>query len=122
MAFRSFSTRGSYSTVQAKVFAQLIGGHAGLRVGKAFLRRAKIVPLLLIMLHNESPHVIGQGYTSRLRGGSELRLYLLRHVERYRHALQNTGKPPRLQMSCERADSDPSIRNVPNKYLVAGRH
>src|SRR5579872_4381013 len=88
MALRSFSTRGSYSTVQAKVFAQLIRGDAGLRVGKAFLRRAKIVRVLLIMLHNEIAHVIRQGHTSRLRGGGELRLYLLRHVERYRHALR----------------------------------
>ena len=68
-----------------------------MRVGKAFLRRAKIVRVLLIMLHNEIPHVIGQGHTSRLRGGGELRLYLLRHVERYRHALQTTGKLPRMQ-------------------------
>lgn len=74
-----------------------------MRVGKAFLRRAKIVRVLLIMLHNEIPHVIRQGHTSRLRGGGELRLYLLRHVERYRHALQTTGKLPRLQMRFERA-------------------
>jgi hypothetical protein len=103
MAFRSFSTRGSYSTVQAKVFAQLIRGDAGVRVGKALLRRAKIVRGFFIMLHNEIPHVIGQGHTSRQRGGGELRLYLLRHVEFYRHTLQNTGELPRLQMRFEGA-------------------
>src|ERR1700683_87999 len=101
MALRSFSTRGSYSTVQAKVFAQLIRGDAGLRVGKAFLRHAKIVRDLLIMLHNEIPHVIRQRHTPRARGGGELRLYLLRHVESYRHALQTTGKLPHLQMRFE---------------------
>src|ERR1700689_3240458 len=88
MPLRSFSTRGSYSTVQAKIFAQLIRGDAGLRVGEAFLRRAKVVRVLLIMVHNEIAHVIGEGHTSRLRGGGELRLYLLRHVERYRHAFR----------------------------------
>lgn len=81
MALRSFSTRGSYSTVQAKVFAQLIRGDGGLRVGKAFLRRAKIVHGFLIMLDNEILHVIRQGHTSRLRGGGELRLYFFRHVK-----------------------------------------
>jgi hypothetical protein len=73
-AFRSFSTRASYSTVQAKVFTQLIRGDAGLGVGKAFLCRAKIVRVLLIMLNDEIPHVIRERHTSRLRGGGELRL------------------------------------------------
>lgn len=59
-----------------------------MRVGKALLRRVKIVRVLLIMLHDEIAQVIGEGNTSRLCGGGELRLYLLRHVERYRHAFR----------------------------------
>jgi hypothetical protein len=77
------STRGSYSTVQAKIFTQLIRSDAGLRVGKTFVRCAKIVRVLLIMLHDEFAQVIRQGHISRLRGGGELGLCLLGHVERY---------------------------------------
>jgi hypothetical protein len=67
-------------------------GDAGLRVGKAFLRCAKIVRVLLIMLHNEVPHVIGQGHASRLRGCGELRLYRFPDVKRYHDALPEYGK------------------------------
>jgi len=59
-----------------------------LRIGKTLLRYAKVVQVLPIMLHNEVPHVIGQGHTSRPRRSGELRLYLFRNVERYPHTLR----------------------------------
>jgi len=51
------------------------------------LRRAKIVRVLLIMLHDKIPHVIGQRHTSLPRGSDEFRFDLLRHIKGYRHAL-----------------------------------
>ena len=60
------STRGSYSTVQAKVFAQLTRTDAGLRVRKAVYRHSSIFGSLFITIHNEIPQVIRQRYTARL--------------------------------------------------------
>ncbi len=74
--------------VQAKVFAQLVRGDAGLRIGKPFLRRPKIVSVFLIMIQNEIAQIGRQRHTSRLRRSAELRFYLLRHFERYRHAFR----------------------------------
>ncbi len=70
-----------------------------MRVSKALLRSAKIVRVLLIMLHNEIPHVVRQGHASRLRGGGELRLYLLRDFKRHRHAF-------RLRENCRACNGD----------------
>ena len=86
--FQVFSTRGSYSTVQTKAFPQLTRREAGLRVGEALLGYAKVVRVLLVMLHDKIPHVIRQRHAACLGGGRELRRYLFRHVECYGHALR----------------------------------
>jgi hypothetical protein len=120
MAFRSLSTRGSYSTVQTKAFAQLIRSDAELRVRDAFLRCAKVVRVVLEVLHNKIPQVIGQGHTSRLRGSGELRLYFFRHVERYRHAFQTTGKLPRMQR-VEAASGAKELQAVSRRVSLQSR-
>ena len=57
---RGGSTRGSYSTVQTKIFPQLTGGEGGLRIGEALLGYAKVVGVLLVMLHDKIPHILRQ--------------------------------------------------------------
>lgn len=101
MAFRSVSTRGSDSTVQTKIFAQLAGSDAGLRIGETLFGNEDMLSIFLIMLKDKIAHIIRQGHTSGLRIGRELRLYLLRHIKRYGHAesVAESGGPNNLRLA-----------------------
>src|SRR5580765_4620240 len=77
--FRSFSTRGSYSTVQAKFPAQLLGADRRLGIVQASFRNLAVFDVRQITLQNEFADVIRYRHARCLCIGEELRLDLVRN-------------------------------------------